>query len=93
MANLKASEKDILRTKRNREQNLRVLSTARTEIKKFLKILLSATQDEVQKQLTKVNSVCSIATKKNVFHKNKTARIVSRLTHKFKAKFDLYKQS
>ena len=92
MANLTASKKDIIKTKKNRQENIPILSRARTEVKKFLKMLEISPEmtSEITKQLSSVNSVCAKAAKKGIYHINKTSRIVSRLTHKMKKKFNLY---
>lgn len=88
MANLLASKKDVVKSRKNRIENVGILSRARTEVKKFLKLLQSDTELKVlENQLSVVNSVCSIAAKKKIYHKNKTARIMSRLSHKMKRKF------
>lgn len=92
MANLKASKKDIAKSRKNRQENIPFLSRARNEVKKFISLLNKndGTVNEMQKQLSLVNSACAKATKKGIYHANKTSRIVSRLTHKMKKKFNLY---
>ncbi len=92
MANLKASKKDIVKSKKNRQENIPFLSRARNEVKKFL-ALLSKNEtklEDAQTQLSRVNSACSKASKKGVYHANKTSRIVSRLTHRMKKHFNQY---
>lgn len=89
MANSKSAEKRINLNKRNRLRNKYYKTSVRTLIKLFLKILelykVSKNSRIIQKQklykiLSSMYSVLDKGTKKNIFHKNTTARRKAKLT-------------
>ena len=86
MANNKSARKRIEITERNRLRNRFYKSSVRTLIKKFFKELelykISRKQEEkenLQKTLNSVYSLIDKGTKKNVFHKNNSAKKKARL--------------
>ena len=86
MANSKSSKKRIDINRRNRLRNKYYKTSVRTLIKLFFKNLEIYTisknledKTKVQETLNLVYSMMDKGTKKNIFHKNKTARTKSRL--------------
>ena len=86
MANSKSAEKRIDINKRNRLRNKYYKTSVRTLIKLFFKNLevykLSKNledKNKVQETLNLVYSMMDKGTKKNIFHKNTTARKKSKL--------------
>jgi len=86
MANSKSAEKRIDINKRNRLRNKYYKTSVRTLIKLFFKHLdlykTSKNPDEKQKLnelLSSIYSMMDKGTKKNIFHKNTTARKKARL--------------
>lgn len=91
MANTRSAKKRIEINKRNRLRNRFYKSSVRTLIKVFLKDLevYKTSQDPKDKEKAKkmLNSIYSIldkGAKKQVFHKNSTARKKSRLASSLK---------
>ena len=87
MANIKSAEKRIKTNERNRLRNRFYKSSVRTLIKVFFKDLElykasknAKDKEQLQKRLNSIYSLIDKATKKNVFHKNATARKKSKLT-------------
>ena len=89
MANSKSAEKRIDINKRNRLRNKYYKTSVRTLIKLFLKNLelykASKNSRQMQKQklykiLSSIYSILDKGTKKNIFHKNSTARRKAKLT-------------
>lgn len=86
MANNKSAEKRIEITKRNRLRNRYYQSSVRTLIKMFFRNLeaykISKDPEEKKKLQTVLSSIYSLmdkGTKKNVFHKNTTAKKKAKL--------------
>ena len=86
MANTKSSEKRIEINKRNRLRNRYYKTSVRTLIKFFFKNLESykTSQDandieKLKKLLSSIYSIFDKGTKKNIFHKNTTARKKAKL--------------
>lgn len=91
MANNKSAKKRIDIAKRNRLQNKFYKSSVRTLIKIFLKDLEIYKSDEktiekntLNKQLGSIYSLLDKGTKKNVFHRNTSARKKSQLANYLK---------
>ena len=92
MANSKSAKKRIEIAKRNRLQNRFYRNSVRTLIKGFIKDLESykisrnvEDKDKLQKVLSSVYSLIDKGTKKNVFHKNTSARKKSKLYNYLKS--------
>ena len=86
MANTKSAKKRIDINKRNRLRNKYYKTSVRTLIKLFFKNLEvykvsknSADKNKVEQILSSVYSMMDKGTKKNIFHKNQTARKKSKL--------------
>lgn len=88
MANNKSAKKRIGINERNRFQNRYYKTSVKTLTKLFFKNLELSKNEQTDKSKTKLktilNSVYSFldkGTKKNIFHKNTTARKKSKLAH------------
>ena len=86
MANTKSAKKRVNINKRNRLRNKYYKTSVRTLIKLFFKNLevynISQNledKNKVQEILNLIYSMMDKGTKKNIFHKNKTARTKSKL--------------
>ena len=86
MANTKSAKKRIDINKRNRLRNKYYKTSVRTLIKLFFKNLEvykvsknSEDKNKVEQILSSVYSMMDKGTKKNIFHKNQTARKKSKL--------------
>ena len=81
MANLKASIKDIKKSRKKRDQNLVFKSSMKKSIKEF-KGAVSKKEDpkKLAEMLKKVYKVIDKNCKKKTIHKNNAARKKSRLT-------------
>ena len=87
MANNKSAKKRIKLNKRNNIQNKRYKTTFRNLTKAFFQTLevykeFQKSEDEkkLKEILSSIYSIMDKGTKKNVFHKNMTARYKSRLS-------------
>jgi len=76
---LKASINDVRLTKRRTLRNTANMSKIKTYIKKIEK---AKTKDEIGKLLKKAIPLLDKAARKNVIHKNRAARLKSRLSLK-----------
>ena len=88
MANIKSAKKRILQSNKKRLLNKSVKSELKTEIKKLLQLLhdpKSAGTEAQLLQLRKVEKHVDKAAGKKVVHKNKAARIKSRLRIQYNA--------
>ena len=82
MANLKASKKDILRTKRNRKRNLHF----KTMLKNAVKTTLEKIENKDKESIKQVQSTCRLIDKvasKGILKKQTAARKKSRLVLAF----------
>lgn len=82
MPNTKSALKNLRKSEKRRLRNKAIKSTTKTYIKKFLKLLESGKVEEAKAFLNEVYKRVDMAVSKGVFHKNKAARIKSRLTQK-----------
>ncbi|MEN3183728.1 MAG: 30S ribosomal protein S20 [Atribacterota bacterium] len=82
MPNTKSALKNLRKSEKRRLRNKAVKSATKTYIKKFLKLLESGKVEEAQTFLSEVYKRVDMAVSKGVFHKNKAARIKSRLAQK-----------
>lgn len=76
MANLKASIKDLRKTKKRTLRNYSIKSEVKTVMKKIRKL----SKEEAKKMLPKAYSVIDKAVKKGVIKKQTAARYKSRIT-------------
>lgn len=82
MPNTKSALKNLRKSEKRRLRNKAVKSATKTYIKKFLKLLESNKVEEARAFLSEVYKRVDMAVSKGVFHKNKAARIKSRLAQK-----------
>ncbi|MBD5487573.1 MAG: 30S ribosomal protein S20 [Lachnospiraceae bacterium] len=80
MANIKSAKKRILVNKTKADRNKAIKSGVKTAIKKVYAAIESGDQAAAKTALTAATSALDKATKKGVYHKNTSARKVSRLT-------------
>ena len=80
MANIKSAKKRILVTKTRYERNKSIKSSVKTAIKKVEAAVAANDKAAAEAALKAAVSELDKATKKGIYHKNTTARKVSRLT-------------
>jgi len=85
MATHKSAEKRHRQSLKRRDRNREAKSAIRTEIKKTLTVLNDKNKEATTDQLKKVTSVLDKAIVSKLFHKNKAARIISRLSKRANA--------
>ncbi|WP_342224485.1 30S ribosomal protein S20 [Spiroplasma endosymbiont of Asaphidion curtum] len=81
MANIKSQIKRAITNEKARQRNVHIKSTTRTAIKKA-KNAITSNETDMQQTLNHAISMLDRAESKNIFHKNKVARIKSKLTIK-----------
>ncbi|MDX2086076.1 MAG: 30S ribosomal protein S20 [Candidatus Melainabacteria bacterium] len=79
MPNIKSAKKRVQVTERNRLRNVAYRSAVKTAIKKALVSIQAGVATEIQAALSKVSSILDRTVSKGVLHKNKAARLKSRL--------------
>ena len=79
MANIKSAKKRILVNKTKADRNKSIKSGVKTAIKKVYAAIESGDQTAAKTALTAATSALDKATKKGVYHKNTSARKMSRL--------------
>ena len=80
MANIKSAKKRILVNRTKAARNKSIRSAVKTSIKKVETAVQNNDKVAAQGALTEAISTISKATSKGVYHKNNSARKVSRLT-------------
>lgn len=80
MANIKSAKKRILVSRTNAARNKSVRSGVKTAIKKVEAAVASSDKAAAQSALTAAISTIAKAGSKGIYHKNNTARKVSRLS-------------
>lgn len=80
MANIKSAKKRILVNRTKAERNKSIKSSVKTAIKKVDVAIAAKDKETATAALINATSVIDKATKKGVYHKNTSARKVSRLT-------------
>jgi small subunit ribosomal protein S20 len=80
--NTKTAWKNLRKNEKRRMRNRSIKSATKTEIKKFRKLVEEGMIEEAHSYLPRVYKKVDMAVSKGVFHKNKAARIKSRLTNK-----------
>ena len=80
MANIKSAKKRILVNRPKAERNKSIKSSVKTAIKKVDVAIAAKDKEAATAALINATSVIDKATKKGVYHKNTSARKVSRLT-------------
>lgn len=79
LANIKSSEKDIIRSEMRRRRNVAVRSTVRTYIRRFREAVASKDEAKMQAAYKEAQSVIDKAVNKGVLKANTGARYKSRL--------------
>lgn len=80
MANIKSAKKRILVSQKRADRNKSIRSKVKTAIKKVDAAIVANDKAAAEEALKLAVSELDKATKKGVYHKNTTARKVSRLT-------------
>ena len=80
MANIKSAKKRILVTRTKTERNKSIRSAVKTAMKKVDAAVAAGDKAAAQSALTAAISTIESAASKGVYHKNNSARKVSRLT-------------
>ena len=80
MANIKSAKKRILVSRKRADRNKSVRSRVKTAVKKVDAAIESGDKTAATEALRAAVSELDKATKKGIYHKNTTARKVSRLT-------------
>ena len=94
MANLKSSKKDIRRTIKRTKANASQKSKVRTYLRKAKEIIpVAKTYQEGMEAIVAYEKNAMIATKNNLFNKKAVSRMVSRLVHHLKTKFQQDEQN
>ncbi|MGQ9473531.1 MAG: 30S ribosomal protein S20 [Candidatus Caldatribacteriaceae bacterium] len=82
MPNTKSAWKNLRQSEKRRLRNKSIQSNAKTYVKKFLELIQNGKTGEAKIFLSEVSKKVDMAASKGVFHKNKAARIKSRLAHR-----------
>ncbi len=85
MANLRSSQKDIRRTKRRTLQRKPFVRNAKMMPKKVLKLIAAGDLEAASDLMPLAFKAVDKAAKKNIIHRNKAARIKSRLAEALNA--------
>lgn len=85
MANIKSAIKRARQNTKRRKHNASARSMLRTYVKKVLKAVIEGDKTVAQKAYTDAQPVIDKASSKGLIHKNKAARIKSRLSARVKA--------
>ncbi|MDO4642730.1 MAG: 30S ribosomal protein S20 [Cardiobacteriaceae bacterium] len=85
MANTAQAKKRVKQAEKARARNASQRSAMRTAVKKVLRTLESGDKSTLQVVYTKASSALDRAARKGLIHKNKAARLKSRLSAKIKA--------
>ena len=80
MANIKSAKKRILVNRTKMERNKAIKSGVKTAVKKVYAAIEAKDQEAAKAALLNATSVISKATSKGVYHKNTSARKVSRMS-------------
>ena len=80
VANIKSAKKRILVAEKKNERNKAAKSKVKTYVKKVEAAIEANDKAAAQAALVEATSVIDKATKKGIYHKNTSARKISRLT-------------
>ena len=84
MANHKSAKKRSVQNKTKNDVNSKYLSKVRTSLNKFDEALKTNKTDEIQKNLSEVNSIMAKTVKKGIFKKQYLSRKLSSLSNQIK---------
>jgi len=82
MPNMKSAKKRVLTSAKKCESNNVKAASLKTAVKGLEKEIKNGTKENAQTKLTNAIKKIDKAAKKNIIHKNKAARLKSRLTKK-----------
>lgn len=85
MANIKSAIKRAKQNVKRRQHNASARSMYRTYVKNVLKALDTGNQEDARAAFVKAQPIIDKAAAKGLIHKNKAARVKSRLSAKIKA--------
>ncbi len=85
MANIKSAIKRARQNVKRRQHNASARSMFRTYVKNMLKAVITGDKEAAQTAYAKAQPIIDKATSKGLIHKNKAARIKSRLIARLKA--------
>lgn len=85
MANIKSAKKRISVIEKKTAKNRRIREHIKSVTKNFEKALAAGDMETAQEKLRLLEKKLDKAASKNVIHKNKAARKISRLTKRFNA--------
>lgn len=85
MANIKSAIKRARQNVKRRQHNASARSMFRTYVKNMLKAVIAGDREAAQTAYAKAQPIIDKATSKGLIHKNKAARIKSRLVARLKA--------
>ena len=85
MANIKSAIKRARQNVKRRQHNASARSMYRTYVKNVLKAIETGNKDDARSAFLKAQAIVDKAAAKNLIHKNKAARIKSRLSARVKA--------
>ena len=84
MANHKSAKKRSVQNKTKNDVNSKYLSKVRTSLNNFDEAIKSNKTDEIQKNLSEVNSIMAKTVKKGIFKKQYLSRKLSSLSNQIK---------
>jgi small subunit ribosomal protein S20 len=84
VANIKSAKKRAIQSERHRKHNVALKSAYRTHVKKVESVIASNKKDDALKALKASLSIIDKTASKRIIHKNKAARLKSRLNAKIK---------
>ncbi|UJF24321.1 30S ribosomal protein S20 [Suttonella sp. R2A3] len=85
MANTVQARKRVKQAEKARARNASQRSSMRTAVKKVLRAVEANDKDSAQSAFNYASSLLDRAAQKNLIHKNKAARLKSRISAKIKA--------
>lgn len=85
MANTAQAKKRVRQNERNRVRNVAQRSAMRTAVKKVLRTIEGGDKSAMQAVFIEATSALDRAARKGLIHKNKAARLKSRLSARIKA--------
>ena len=83
--NTKAAKKSLRQSVKHREKNLQRRQTLRRIVKQWKKALAAGDQAQMQALVPQLMQAADKAAERNVIHRNKAARIKSRLMKRLRA--------
>lgn len=82
MPNTKSAKKELRKNQKREMRNQMVETSTKNMVKKFNRLLAAGEVEQAKSILPQVIKKVDVASSKGVFHRNKSARIKSRLYHR-----------